>query len=118
MIELVSWGWQFGTPPVGNASFDLTVLPPPPPVVADGCGLDEPVQRYYLSDPVVQHWAQTIAILGLELERHKETPMMVFVCKEGRHRSVAMAEYVGELLRLGGVRNSVRHLCLGGRIEE
>ena len=114
MIELVSWGYQYGNAPVGHAAFDLTVLPPPPPVVANGCGLDEPVQRYYLSDPVVQQWATTIAFLGLELERNHESPLMVFICQEGRHRSVAMAEYVGELLRLGGAKNTIRHLCLGG----
>lgn len=114
MIDLVSWGAQYGTPPGGEAEFDLTVLPPPPPPIASGTGLDEGVQRYYFSDPVVQQWGATMACLGLELDRNHESPLMVFICKEGRHRSVAMAEYVGELLRLGGSKNTIRHLCLGG----
>ena len=118
MIDLVSWGAQYGTPPGGEAEFDLTVLPPPPPPIASGTGLDEGVQRYYFSDPVVQQWGATMACLGLELDRNHESPLMVFICKEGRHRSVAMAEYVGELLRLVGVQYSIRHLCLGGGVEQ
>lgn len=118
MIDLVSWGEQYGTPPGGEAEFDLTVLPPPPPPIASGTGLDEGVQRYYFSDPVVQKWALTIACYALEISRNHDSPLMVFVCKEGRHRSVAMAEYVGEFLRLARVKYSIRHLCLGGGVEQ
>ena len=110
-LHLTSFSYRRGYP--GDASghgggfvFDCRALPNPgrEETCADLTGLDEAVRTYLRGEPACEaFYEHARALVGAQLERYRErgfTDLSVaFGCTGGQHRSVYLAERLGEDVR-------------------
>jgi RNase adapter protein RapZ len=115
-VSLVSFGYKHGLPIDVDLVFDCRFLPNPHWVeeLRPLTGLDESVRDYVLSRPDTDAFlAQLDRLLDLTLpgyEREGKAYLSIGVgCTGGRHRSVVVAEQLGERLRGHGYRAAVHH---------
>jgi UPF0042 nucleotide-binding protein len=115
-INVVSFGFKHGLPIDVDLVFDCRFLPNPHWVdeLRPLTGLDADVRGYVLSRPGTDDFlAQLDRLLELTLpgyEREGKSYLSIGVgCTGGRHRSVVVAEELGERLRRHGYRPSVHH---------
>ena len=104
-VTVMSFGFKRGLPPEADLVFDVRCLPNPyyEPDLADLTGLDRPVRDYVfksgdaqaLLDKLTELLALTIPLF--EADRRELT--VAVGCTGGRHRSVAMAQALGEALK-------------------
>ena len=104
-VTVMSFGYKRGLPPEADLVFDVRCLPNPyyEPDLADLTGLDGPVRDYVfrsgdaqaLLDKLRDLLALTIPLF--EADRRELT--VAVGCTGGRHRSVAMAQALGEALQ-------------------
>ncbi len=104
-VTVMSFGFKRGLPPEADLVFDVRCLPNPyyEPDLADLTGLDGPVRDYVfrsgdaqmLLDKLTDLLALTIPLF--EADRRELT--VAVGCTGGRHRSVAMAQALGEALQ-------------------
>lgn len=113
---VLSFGYKHGLPLDVDMVLDCRFLPNPHWVddLRPLTGLDEPVARYVLEQPVTGAFlARLERLLSLILpfyEREGKAYLTVaFGCTGGRHRSVAIAERVGEILARHGYPASITH---------
>jgi UPF0042 nucleotide-binding protein len=113
---VLSFGFKHGLPLDADLVFDCRFLPNPHWVeeLRPGTGLDEPVRDYVLGQPgaprFLDHLEAMLADLLPAFAGEQKTYLTVAVgCTGGRHRSVAIAEQVGQRLRRHGVRPGVLH---------
>ncbi|MEM8607600.1 MAG: RNase adapter RapZ [Myxococcota bacterium] len=105
VVRIVSFGFKYGIPTHADLVFDLRFLPNPhfEPELRPKTGLDVAVSRYVLEAE------ETKALLGrltplLEYalpqyaQEGKAYLTLALGCTGGRHRSVAVAEHLGEIL--------------------
>jgi len=118
--SVMSFGFKYGLPIDADMVADLRFLPNPYWVdeLRPLSGLDEPVREYVRSQPLseqfLEKYDELVAILTdgyLREDQHFLT--IALGCTGGRHRSVAMAEALGERLRAHGVQVLVVHRDLG-----
>ena len=81
-------------------------------------GLDEPVRDYVRSQPrsteFLDSYEALLALLTDGFVHEDKSFLTVAIgCTGGRHRSVTMAEALGERLRARGVKTQVIHRDLG-----
>lgn len=119
-VSVVSFGYKHGLPLDADLVLDCRFLPNPHWVeeLRPMTGLDEPVRDYVLTKEETRAFLDRLDdLLGLLLPayaREGKTYLAVALgCTGGRHRSVALAEAVGERLRARGVPVSVVHRDLG-----
>lgn len=106
---IMSFGYKHGLPLDVDIVLDCRFLPNPHWVeeLRPLTGLDEPVARYVLEQPVtgafLSRLEQLLALLlPFYVDEGKSYLTVAFGCTGGRHRSVAIAERIaGELRRLG-----------------
>lgn len=100
-----SFGFKYGLPADADLVLDVRFLENPyfEPELQPLSGLDSPVRRYVLEHPETREWLDKV-VPFLEFclprfEREGKSYLTVSIgCTGGRHRSVALAEYlVGEL---------------------
>ena len=115
-VNVVSFGYKHGLPIDVDLVFDCRFLPNPHWVdeLRPLTGLDPSVQDYVLARPETQPFlAQLDSLLELTLpgyEREGKAYLSIGVgCTGGRHRSVVVAEQLGERLRGHGYRAAVHH---------
>ena len=115
-VNVVSFGYKHGLPIDVDLVFDCRFLPNPHWVddLRPLTGLDASVRDYVLSRPETQPFlAQLDNLLELTLpgyEREGKAYLSIGIgCTGGRHRSVVVAEQVGERLRRHGYRAAVHH---------
>ena len=115
-VSLVSFGYKHGLPIDVDLVFDCRFLPNPHWVeeLRPLTGLDESVRDYVLNRPDTDAFlAQLDRLLDLTLpgyEREGKAYLSIGVgCTGGRHRSVVVAEQLGERLRGHGYRAAVHH---------
>lgn len=115
-LNVVSFGYKHGLPIDVDLVFDCRFLPNPHWVdeLRPLTGLDVPVRDYVLGQPDTQAFLHHLDdLLGLLLpayEREGRTYLSVALgCTGGRHRSVAVAEAVADLLRAHGHDPTVTH---------
>jgi UPF0042 nucleotide-binding protein len=115
-VNVVSFGYKHGLPIDVDLVFDCRFLPNPHWVddLRPLTGLDVSVRDYVLSRPETQPFlAQLDNLLELTLpgyEREGKAYLSIGIgCTGGRHRSVVVAEQVGERLRRHGYRAAVHH---------
>ena len=104
-VTVMSFGFKRGLPPEADLVFDVRCLPNPyyEPDLADLTGLDGPVRDYVfrsgdaqlLLDKLTDLLALTIPLF--EADRRELT--VAVGCTGGRHRSVAIAQALGEALQ-------------------
>ncbi len=116
MVNVVSFGYRNGLPSDADFIADARFLHNPHwiPALRPLTGLDPAVREFVLgSEGAQQFVAQYAALLGgvLELYRSydKHSVTIGIGCTGGKHRSVAIAEALGEALREQGIHVRVTH---------
>jgi len=119
-VSIVSFGFKYGLPIDADMVADMRFLPNPYWVdeLRPMSGLDEPVRDYVRSQPRSTEFLDSYeALLALLTDGfvHEDKSFLTVAmgCTGGRHRSVTMAEALGERLRARGVRTQVIHRDLG-----
>jgi UPF0042 nucleotide-binding protein len=121
-IHLLTFGFKYGTPAEADMMFDLRFLPNPYfiPELKDFSGLDKPVAEYVLEQEIGKEFFVRLSdflwYTVTQFESEGRFRLTVAIgCTGGRHRSVAMAEALADLLRKNGYTLSLehRHLLLG-----
>ncbi|MFJ9364730.1 RNase adapter RapZ [Nocardia sp. NPDC101769] len=104
-LTVQSFGFKYGVPLDADMVFDLRFLPNPHwiPELREKTGQDAPVSEYVLSRPGAQDYLGTARhLVDLTTEGYRQEGkryMTVAVgCTGGKHRSVAIAEALGEAL--------------------
>ena len=123
-LSIMSFGFKRGLPRNADLVFDMRYLRNPHWVddLRDGTGLDADVQAYIHEDPAWSGSINQIADLLITLlPRYaadgKAYVTIAFGCTGGRHRSVHVAELMGERLRAAGFVPSVTHRDLGSSTD-
>jgi UPF0042 nucleotide-binding protein len=114
--SVVSFGYKHGIPLDVDVVFDCRFLPNPFWVeeLRPYSGLDAPVRDYVLSQPEAQDFLDKVvalltSILPSYIREGKSYLTIALGCTGGRHRSVALAEALGERLGEQGNPASVFH---------
>lgn len=122
-VRVVSFGFKYGLPVDADLVFDLRYLPNPHfvPELRPMAGTDEPVSSYVLETAEAREFlGDVLPMLEHSLPRYelegKAYLTIAVGCTGGRHRSVALAEALGE--RLGGARDVVVHHRDVGRVHK
>ncbi len=117
---IVSFGFKYGIPVDADMVVDMRFLPNPhwEPELRPMNGLDADVRAYVLGQPAAGQFLERLDALletvytGFLTER-KHYLNLAVGCTGGKHRSVTMAEAVGERMRRRGVETLVVHRDLG-----
>lgn len=104
MITLISFGHKFGEPEA-DRKVDCRPLrnPHSDPKLRNLTGKDKPVRDYVVADN------RTAPVVSRIMSVAKDGETIAFGCFGGRHRSVAMAEMVGEALKEKGHAVTIHH---------
>lgn len=122
-IHIVSFGFKYGMPNDADLVFDMRCLPNPHFVenLRPLSGLDAPIAHYVFAESPAQLFAANLLTflaqsLPLYDQEGRYRLTLALGCTGGRHRSVAMAEYLAQKLRQNNYPITVehRHLNLGG----
>lgn len=115
-IELFSFGFKRGLPRQADLVYDVRFLPNPFYIKGLGShtGLDADVREFVLKNPVTMEFVAKMEDLLLFLLPHyqeegKHRLSIAIGCTGGAHRSVAIAERLGEFLRAKGYQVTVTH---------
>lgn len=105
-VMFMSFGYKKSVPQDIETVFDVRLLPNPywVPSLKDMNGLDEPVRDYVLSSEVTQEYLKhVISYLEYYLEKLKADGKghanIGIACSGGQHRSVVIAEYLGNYFK-------------------
>jgi UPF0042 nucleotide-binding protein len=116
VVNLISFGFRFGTPPSAELLFDVRFLPNPhfEPALRDLTGHDPAVAEYVVKQPTAQallhHLREFLAFLiPLYDEEGKAYLTIAIGCTGGQHRSVAVANLLAQELRAAGREVNVSH---------
>ena len=114
--EVMSFGFKRGLPRQADLVMDVRFLPNPFYIesLRKHSGLDEDVRSYVLENPTTQEflsqWKQMLSFLIPHYQEEGKHRLVIAVgCTGGAHRSVAIAEAVGEYLRASGLPTEVSH---------
>jgi RNase adapter protein RapZ len=115
-VTITSFGFRYGIPISADLVFDARFLPNPHfvPQLKDFTGLDLPVVNFFEEKPEVGEFEQKLfEMLDYLLPRYQregKTYLTIAIgCTGGKHRSVYLAERLGERLVRGTSRIRVRH---------
>jgi len=108
-LQVVSFGYKNGMPIDADIVMDVRFLPNPHYLarLRRKTGLDAPVQRYILSQPIARRflrdWLKLIAELLPHYVREGKSYLTIAVgCTGGRHRSVFCTRWLAQKLRSSG----------------
>jgi UPF0042 nucleotide-binding protein len=116
VVNLLSFGYRYGTPDALELLFDVRFLPNPyfEPDLREGTGCDAPVSEYVLKSTRgaafferLREWLRFL--LPLYDSEGKAYVTIGVGCTGGRHRSVAVAEAVAAALRAEGREVNIEH---------
>ncbi|MBE0466616.1 MAG: RNase adapter RapZ [Candidatus Desulforudis sp.] len=119
-ITNVSFGYKYGIPLDADLVIDVRFLPNPHyvPELQPLTGLDEPVKKYVFDSPTTHEFLSRLEslfdfLIPQYIREGKTTLTLAIGCTGGKHRSVALADWLGERLREHKHRIAVRHRDLG-----
>jgi RNase adapter protein RapZ len=119
-ISVMSFGFKHGLPLDVDSVFDARFLPNPHWVdeLRPLTGLDGPVRDFVLGQPEAMEFVRKVDdllgfLLPAYLKEGKSYLTVAVGCTGGRHRSVALAEELGERVRRRGYDPVVYHRDLG-----
>jgi UPF0042 nucleotide-binding protein len=108
-LQAVSFGYKHGMPIDADIVMDVRFLPNPhyQPDLRRKTGLDMPVQKYILGQPVARKflndWHKLIASLLPHYVREGKSYLTIAIgCTGGRHRSVFCTRWLAQKLRATG----------------
>ena len=115
-MELSSFGFKRGLPRQADLVYDVRFLPNPFYIKGLGnhTGLDADVRDFVLKNPITMEFVSKLEDLMAFLLPHyqeegKRRLSIAVGCTGGAHRSVAIAERLGEFLRGKGYQVNVSH---------
>lgn len=116
MVNCVSFGFKYGTPSEADLIFDVRCLPNPYYVeeLRNHTGLDDDVREYVMkwdqTKGFIERWISLIDYM-LPLYRNEGKSQLVIAlgCTGGKHRSVALAQYLYNHMLDLNQRASVHH---------
>ena len=115
-VELSSFGFKRGLPRQADLVYDVRFLPNPFYIKGLGShtGLDADVKEFVLENPITKEFVAKLEdLLAFLLPHYQEEGkhrLAIGVgCTGGAHRSVAIAERLGEFLRTKGYQVTVTH---------
>ncbi|OAG27114.1 RNase adapter RapZ [Thermodesulfatator autotrophicus] len=116
LVHIISFGFKYGVPPEAHLLFDVRFLPNPyfEPSLRPHSGLEPMVRDYVINqDETKQFLAlseQYLRFLIPQYEREGKTYLVVAIgCTGGRHRSVAIAQEIGLMVKEWGWETIVSH---------
>ena len=114
--EVMSFGFKRGLPREADLVVDVRFLPNPFYIdsLCRNSGLDENVREFVMEYPTtkefMEKWKDLLAFLIPHYREEGKHRMVIAVgCTGGAHRSVAIAEAIGEYLRSIGLFTEVNH---------
>ncbi len=114
--EVMSFGFKRGLPRQADLVMDVRFLPNPFYVeeLCHHSGLDEDVRSYVMDNPAtvefMEKWRDMLAFLLPHYREEGKHRLVIAVgCTGGAHRSVAIAEAIGQYLRSVGLPTEVNH---------
>ncbi|MCL2338191.1 MAG: RNase adapter RapZ [Firmicutes bacterium] len=120
LITVVSFGFKYGIPLDSDLVMDVRFLPNPhyDPLMRPMTGNDSPVRDFVFNYPVTVQFMDKFTdllefLLPCYITEGKTTLMIAIGCTGGRHRSVALANRLGDFLRQKEHRVTVRHRDIG-----
>ena len=120
LITVISFGFKYGIPLDSDLVIDVRFLPNPhyDPVMRPLTGNDPPVREFVFGSPVTARFMDKFTdlvefLIPRYIEEGKTTLMIAIGCTGGMHRSVALANRLGEILRHKEYRVTVRHRDIG-----
>lgn len=116
-VAIDSFGYGHGKPPEADITLDARRLfrnPHHDPAMVELNGLHAPVRRHVLTTDGVallvrNAVAMTSALVADVGNPHNRLVRLAVGCTGGRHRSVAIAEAVADMLRVSDVGVNVQH---------
>lgn len=116
MITVLSFGFKYGIPVDSDLVFDVRFIPNPfyIPELKQFSGNDEPVRDYVLKHDVTQNFINKMEdmlkfLIPNYVKEGKRQLIISIGCTGGRHRSVAIANALYEILKKDGQKVSVEH---------
>ena len=116
VVHVMSFGFKYGVPADANLVLDVRFLPNPyfEPGMTHMSGKDEPVIHYVLDHDDTREFLQRAQdLLDYLVPRYqgegKSYLVIAVGCTGGRHRSVAIAEYLGRVFTEKGLEVIVTH---------
>lgn len=116
VVNVMSFGFKYGTPRDADIVLDCRFLPNPHWVdeLRPYTGLDAPVCEYVLGDPKAREFLERAeALLDLvvpgSMKEGKRYLTIAIGCTGGKHRSVVLGEQIAAHLRAQGVAVQVDH---------
>jgi len=115
-VSVTSFGFKYGMPIDADLVMDVRFLPNPYyiPEYKPLTGLEAPVADFVLKNDVTREFLRLYLRLLRYLLPHyqeegKKNISIALGCTGGRHRSVALAEYIGKRLKSFGFNTAVFH---------
>lgn len=115
-ITVVSFGYKYGIPLDSDLVIDVRFLPNPHYVdeLRPLTGNDTKVQEYVMNSEITCEFMRKFGelvefLIPKYVDEGKTTLMIAIGCTGGRHRSVTLANRLGEELEKKGCRVTVRH---------
>ncbi|MBR2831553.1 MAG: RNase adapter RapZ [Oscillospiraceae bacterium] len=119
-ITVESFGYKFGIPIEADLVFDVRFLPNPfyVPELKEKSGLDREVRDYIFGFDVSNKYMEKLCgliefLIPQYIEEGKSQLFICFGCTGGHHRSVAVAEKLGEMLASDGHRVELLNRDIG-----
>ncbi|MBF7081668.1 RNase adapter RapZ [Desulfallas sp. Bu1-1] len=120
LITVISFGFKHGIPLDSDLVIDVRFLPNPyyDPVMRPLTGNDPAVEEYVFRSPVTTEFMKKFTdlvefLIPCYIKEGKTTLMIAIGCTGGMHRSVALANRLGEILKKKDYRVTVRHRDIG-----
>jgi len=120
LISVLSFGYRFGVPPDSDLVFDVRFLPNPNYVarLKHKTGRDRAVQHFMDKYPQTKEFTGRVVdlllyLLPLYIREGKSYLTVAIGCTGGRHRSVALAERIGQALAAEGYKAKTVHRDVG-----
>ncbi|ETA74741.1 RNase adapter RapZ [Ligilactobacillus equi] len=105
-VEVMSFGFKYGLPIDADIVMDVRFLPNPyyVPEYRDKTGLDQGVNNYVMDSPTTEEFYQRFMQLLMTVmpgyqKEGKSSVTIAIGCTGGQHRSVALAQRIGEALQ-------------------
>ena len=116
LIQVESFGFKHGPHASADLVFDVRFLPNPnyDREIGHLDGFEQPVIDYVMREPVTQEflarWQDFLGFVVPQFGTEGKAYLTIAVgCTGGRHRSVALSNWLGEWLRNSGFRVQVSH---------
>ncbi|MCL2216488.1 MAG: RNase adapter RapZ [Defluviitaleaceae bacterium] len=116
MINILSFGFKHNTPDESDLVFDVRFLPNPfyDPVLKPMTGLEKPVQDFVMGHDVSVRFLESLLAMLQFLIPHyvaegKNQLIISIGCTGGQHRSVTLAQELGNSLIMQNYRVTIHH---------